>query len=283
MLETTQPIEAPITTPAPELEKPKAPTPDELKEDPSKARLLHMAKQEKALRKQSQAIKAKEDAIKVRESELQSLVGWKERLTKDPLTVLQEAGITYDTLASLLVGNPQDPKDMALKQLEQKISSMESGQSKIQQLLQDNEKKQMEQASKQINNEILRLTKSDPDGYEMIDKHSAHEQVFELMRWTFENEGYLPSVEECAKEVEEYLVEHTLNLTQAKKIQNKLRPPTAPVPVELPPAPNNGPRPIPRMPTLTHQTVPATTTTHKLSDKQRRERAILAAMGKLNN
>lgn len=285
MLET---IEAPAIAPnapapeAAELEKPKAPTPQEIKEDPSKARLLHMAKQEKMLRKQAQAIKAREDAIKTREQELQGVAQWKQDLVKDPLKVMQDAGITYDQLAQILTNQPS-AQDQALRAVTEKLQSVEEGQKSIQQMIKENEQKQYDQALKQISNDVSSIVRSDPDTYEMIDKYKAQDAVVELIKWTFDNEGNLLSIEDAAKEVEEHLTEEAYTLAQSKKIQSRLKPLEPPPPAPAPdPIPGSGPRPIPRAPekTLSHQSIPAPAS-KPLSGKDRRERAILAMLGKL--
>lgn len=279
------PIEVSPGTEIPNTELTPAPVADPQAEA-QKNRLLHLARQEKANRAQAKAIKDKEAAIAAREAEIQSIHGWKQNLTKDPLKVLQDAGISYDQLTQLMLNQPS-AEAQALRTVEERLQGMEQKQKSVEQLIKENEQKQYDQALKQISSEVQNLSKLESDNYELINAYKAHEAVVELIKWTFENEGYLPTIEDAMKEVEEHLMEEALLIAKSKKITSKLSPP-APEELPVPPTRSAGPsiqpRPIPQRPTpertLNHQSAPPAPS-GKLTARDRRERAILAFQGKI--
>ena len=86
-------------------------------------------------------------------------------------------------------------------------------------------------------------------------------------------------VAEACKEVEDYLVDHYLKFTNLKKIQAKLKPAVAETDAnqEQPKKHNN---PVQKQQqTISNAMVPSVT--KKLTEAERRERAIMAFQGKL--
>lgn len=107
--------------------------------------------------------------------------------------------------------------------------------------------------------------------FETIKQTNSVSDVVDLITATYEKDGILLSVEEAAKEVEDYLVDEAMKLTRIGKIKQRLAASTtAKVSQEQTPAPKKQTQ----MKTLTN----AASTTRQLSAK---ERAILAFRGEL--
>ncbi len=192
---------------------------EKVEKDPELTKqFAELSRQERILRaratKQQQELKAQQDALAAKQAELEAKSkqydqGYisLDRLKNDPLSVLAEAELSYDTLTQqMLTQQPRDPRTEAqMGKLEQTIKSLES---KLASYEQENKKQRddsYEQAKKQIKMDATKLVKADAEAYEAIVKTNAIDDVVELIERTYKEEGYLMSVEEAAEEVETYL------------------------------------------------------------------------------
>ncbi len=230
------------------------------------------------IQQQQLALKAQEDALKAREASIQAEAakyqqGYisQDRLKQDPLSVLAEAGLSYDELTQQLLNQqPANPRlEAMLKRQEDKIRELESkldGQSKS---YQENQQQAYNQALKQIENDTKSLVKSDP-AYEAIRATNSVSDVVDLIKQTYEQDGILLTVEEAAQQVEDYLVEEATKLTKLQKIKQRLQA-EATKPVKQP-SPQPQAQPKPQMKTLTNAGASSRPMTA-------RERAIAAFKG----
>jgi hypothetical protein len=266
-------------------EAPKAPEPA-AEESPLSSQYAQLAKRERALRAQAQkqqdAIKARESeiaareaAIKAKEEEYATKYIPRERFKADPWAVMSEEGVSYDQVTErALSETAMDPATRSyLQKLEAKIAELETGSKGMKQTFEQQQRQAYEQAITQLTNEATKLVAND-DAYETIRATGSIADVVELIEKTFEKEKVVLSVEEAAQAVEDYLVEEALKLSKLKKIQSRLAPKDPPTPVQKQPEPPKQQQPQ-QMKTLTH----AVGTNRPLTA---RERAILAAEGKLN-
>lgn len=254
-------------------------TPEEEQLSPKFAAL---ARKEKALRSKYQELKTLEESLKAKQSEYeQSYIPkakLKDLIQQDPLRFMNENGLSYDQLTQLALNH--NPQDAHIQKLQAKIEELEQKQNKTVENLDTQQKQAYERAVTQIRTDAEALINSDPS-YEAIKESGSVEAVVELIKETFDKEGTLLSIEDAAKEVEDYLVEEFSRTARLKKVQQKL----APAPeVE---AQKSGPQ-------VTQKLHPATTTMKTLTNaqaapsrpltaKERRERAILAFQGQLTN
>lgn len=263
-------------TPAPKVE-------EKPKEDP---RFTQLARQERALRakaqQQEQSIKAREAALAAREAELaakdqqykQDYIP-KSRIKQDALTALDEAGVTYDELtASAATRQPTDPRVTAtISRLEAKIQELEQKAANSEKSYADQQQASYKAAVQQIARDAKALVANDPE-FETIKATNSIKDVVELIEKTYQKTGEVLSVEDAAKEVEEYLVEEAMKLTQVGKIKQRMAKAnasstTSNQKTEAPPKQTQA-----GMKTLTN----AASSTRKLSA---RERALLAFKGEL--
>ncbi len=205
-------------------------------EDPLSTQYAVLARKEKALRAKSvaqeQSLKAREaaliareEAIKAKDSEYSTNYIQKDRLAKDPLSVLSEAGMDYDQLTQLILNQPQqDPQTRALfDKLQAKIDALEAAQESATKGQASQQQQQYQQAVKQIRMEAQSLVNSD-EAFETIKETGSVGDVVDLIERTFKEDGILLSVEEAATEVESYLLEEAMKLTKLKKIQQRMQP-----------------------------------------------------------
>lgn len=278
-------IESPASEPAQEATPAKSP--DEQALSPQYAIL---ARKEKALRQRVQqheaALKAERDALekerqslKAKEDDYQSNYIPKSRLTEDAMSVLLEAGITYDQITQMALNQSQVQQDPATKvaiaRLEAQIKAQQDAIDKANKAQVDAQSEQYHQAVKQITSEAKQLVRLDPK-FEAVRETNSVKDVVDLIEKTFKEDGVLLSVEEAAQEVEDHLVEQLSKYAQKiKKLQSKFSQPAKSAPAPQPSASNQQSQ-SPSLKTLTN----AVGSGRQLSA---RERAILAYKGELKN
>lgn len=229
------------------------------------------AKKEKQLRRQQQQLQQERAEWEAKMKSYETDYIPKSRLTADPLSVLEESGLSYDKLTEMLLSQP-NANDPATRAMLNKIKALEEKQSKAEQMQAEQIKQQYEQAIKQINTEVKLLIDADAE-FATIKQTGMHDAVTELIKETFDSEGYLMDITEAAKQVENYLVEEGYKLAQSAKIQSRLKP----VEAKTESAPKQNQSQSPQMKTLTNQiqSQPA----KRSSERERRERALRAFKG----
>jgi hypothetical protein len=264
-------------------------TPEAPKVDPEiEKKFQEIARQERILRakaqKQLQEIKAREDALNAQKAALEarekqfdtSRYVDKQRLKADPLGVLAEAELSYDELTQQLLNQaPKDPRvDAQISRLEQTIKALEAKLEDTDKSYKQQQSEAYQQAIKQMRRDTEALVKQNAEEYEAIAKTDAIDDVVELIEATYKKDGIVLTVEEAAKEVEDYLIEESLKtVSRIEKIKKRLNPPsvsTTPAKVEEPKKQPQTEQP--QVKTLTN----AIASTRKMSA---RERAILAFKG----
>lgn len=233
-----------------------------------------LARKEKELRQLQQAIKAEREALKSKESDYETNYIPKARLKSELFKVLEESGVSHDELANFVLQGSQ-PKDPYLAQLEAKIAALEGKVKEPMDKIQEQEKRQYEQAVSQIRTEAKLLVDSDP-AYETIKEMGATEAVVELIKKTFDSSGELLTVESASKQVEEYLLEEAMKMASLNKIKQRL----APAVEVAPQVPQKSQQITTQLKTLTN--AQASSSSSSLSAREKRERAILAFKGQLN-
>ncbi len=255
------------------------------KADPLSPHYAQLARKEKALRLKAQTqeaqFKAREDALKAREAALEGKSQFdeskyipRERVKADTLAVLAEEGVSYDEITQSYLNQSQaDAATKAhIQRLEAQINKQAQAQEKAQKDYADQQTKAYDQAVNQIRSDVKQLVASNPD-FEVVHGTDSIEDVVDLIKRTFEKDGVLLSIEDAAKEVEDYLVEESMKIAKLKKIQQKL---------QVKPA-------APASPTQqskdSGQRGPVTTLTNSVTASRKlstRERAVAAFEGKLN-
>lgn len=258
--------------------------------DPTSEHYLRLAHREKALRAREAAVKAKEDAatksyedqLRAKETEYSSKYISRESLKSDPLGVLGQEGLTYDQLTEYALKSPKTPEDVARdnreRALEAKVAAMEAKLQAQEKASSEGQTRAYESAKKQLGVETRKLVQSAPDEFEAIKTTGSYSDVVELIEKTYESDGILLSVEEAARDVETYLVSEGEKMSRLKKIQARMNKKQAEASsssttASAKSAPN----------TANAAPVKNLTNANSVSTTQlsRRERAILAATGKL--
>lgn len=258
---------------------PEATESSEPAEEPLSKQYAIIARKEKALRTKMQEVKAKELELATREQALKSQPQAKideskfialDKLQQDPITTLLRAGISYDQITQMVLNQPQmDPATkVMMDELKSEINRLKGDQEEFKKTSQNQQTQAYKQAVAQIRSEAQALVRND-EAFETINATGSVDDVVQLIEETFKADGILLSVEEAAREVEEYLVEQAAKFGRLKKVQQRLAPTKQEAPKSQAPAGQQT-----QMKTLTN----AVGSTRQLSAK---ERAILAFKGEL--
>ena len=236
------------------------------------AQIAEQHQRRRAAQEQYRTEKAELARLRAENAEL---AAWKQGLGTDPLAKLTEMGITGDQITESILNAPS-ADEMRIRKLEARIEEMLAGQTK-------NSESTYQETKRQFLNETQRLV-SNSDAFPFIKKSGQEQAVVNLIEDVFkrperEGGGYLMTVNEAAKEVENYL------RTEIQTLASLLPPKeaAAAMSIETQPPLNNARQNINREapPTLSNRHTQSAPAAEKLTEKQRRERAILAFQGKL--
>lgn len=259
--------------------------PEETKDD-SAERFAQLSRREKLLRAQKRELEAKEIALRAREEALapkpQPEVSWKDRLKQDPMGLLAEAGMTYDDMVNNLL--TQNPQDQSLRLIQQELKTIREDNIQLRQHLEQKEEASVKQALNQLRYDAEEMAKSYPDEYESI--LAAGEPAYQLIADEIEQyyykHGKVLDLEKAATKVEKFLEDSYVEFAKLKKIQKRLTPSQEAAQAEVQSAPVKAPA-IQTTPKSTNTLSHTMTTSARapLSDRERKQRAILAFQGKL--
>jgi hypothetical protein len=204
--------------------------PDDTVQTPAAEVTQPLSPQFAALAKQRRALQVKERELIDRERALQSapatdggadLVA---RLKSQPLSVLQEHGVTYDQLTEAILGNQSgiNPEIQALKA---EIKSLKEG---IDKNFVERDTQAEQQVLAEMRKEAVALAK-EGDAYEMVRETNSLNDVMSLIHRTYKKSGEVLEVSEAMQLVEDQLIADNLKLANINKLKSKLMPAQAPV------------------------------------------------------
>lgn len=214
---TNRPID-----PAPQIPQVEPAAPTQEQTQPVVEATQPISPQFAALARQRRALQVKESEIAARERALadsQPQTDLVAKLKADPLSVLQEAGVSYDDLTQAILNNQSgiNPEVQALKA---KIDALEKGlDTKLSERDQQAEQQVLGEMRKQIN----QMT-AQGDEYEMIRATKSQPDVVKLIHEVWKKSGEVLDVDEAAKLVEDDLLEQVLSVAKVGKVQSKLTP-----------------------------------------------------------
>lgn len=219
---------APVETPAATETAPKTPEVDPVVSKQWAA----LARQEKAnrakIQAQEQQLAAREAAIAAREA---SITGQQQapkstisldQLKSDPLRLLAEAGVSYDELTQqILTQQPANPRyEATINELKSEIQALRDESKKMATSAEERQTAAYKAAVNQIRTDVQNMVKVDP-AFETIKATGSENDVVELIERTFKEDGIVMDTEEAAKEIEAYLEEEVMKLTELEKIKKR--------------------------------------------------------------
>ena len=227
-------------------------TPASEETKPLSPQFAALAKQRRALQVKEQELAKREQALKESSAPSRDILA---DLKKQPLRVLQEAGVTYEQLTEAVLADPSNSEIQALRE---EIKALKEG---VDKSLVDRDTQAEQQALAEIGKEVNRLV-TVGDAFETIRATKSEADVVELIHRTYKQTGEILTEMQACRMVEDQLLEELLPLTKLAKVQSKLTPPSTAPQQQQPQG----------MKTLTNRDTSRPTVS-------RRERAIAAMLG----
>lgn len=175
-----------------------------------------------ALAKQKRALQLEKAEFEKQKAEIMGRGDASELIAKlksNPLSVLQEHGVTYDQLTEAILNGPQE--DPRIRDLEAKLAALEKG---VDTKFQTREQQQEEAALTEMLFEAESLGK-EGDTYELIRSQDAYDQVLRLIHSTYKQTGRVLDVTEAMERVETKLMADAERLASINKVRAKIAPP----------------------------------------------------------
>lgn len=184
---------------------------------PLSPQFAELARAKRALQVKERDLALREEALKT-----QNPAGNEDLIAKlkaNPLSVLQEAGVTYDQLTEAILNN-QSGLNPEIQRLEAKIKALEEG---VNGQLTSRDQQAEQQVLAELKREALALT-AQGEQFEAIREAKAHQYVVDLIHRTWKSTGEVMDVTEAAELVENQLIDEALPFARIKKVQSRLTP-----------------------------------------------------------
>ncbi len=195
---------------------------------PLSPQFVALAKQRRALQVKERELADREKAFATQSATPADAVALS-RLKSEPLSVLLEAGVTYDQLTEAILAN-QNGDSGKFREMEAKLKALEEG---VDKRFTDRETQAEQQVLAEMRREATQLI-AEGDDFEMVRETRSIPDVMRLIEQTYRKTGEVLDTREALRLVEEELVSESLKIAQIKKVQSRLAPPPAPAPQSQP-------------------------------------------------
>lgn len=210
---------------APEAQEQAPPQPTEA-EQRIASRFAALSRKEKGIRdrerqmqQQMNQLQQQLEALKAQESEVGKWKSTPDRLRREPLKVLEEAGLTIEQLTEIMMNGGRPTPEMQISDAEKKV----------QQRIEDLERKLVEKEEKEVNeryeatlrgfmNELTTFANDTPD-YELIRANDAVDLVYQVIEQHHSETGEVLDNKSACDAVEEYLLEQAKKLVDREKVK----------------------------------------------------------------
>lgn len=189
---------------------------------PLSPQAVALAKQRRANQVKELELKKREEAIAAKETQTGNPSDIIARLKSQPLSVLQEHGVTYDQLTEAIL-NDQSGTNPKIAELEAKIKNLEEG---ITKSFTDRDIQAEQQVLREMGREAEVLAKQGDD-YELVRETGSVKDVMRLIHETYKQTGEVLDVPVAMKLVEDELFKDMSKIANTNKIKSALIPPQA--------------------------------------------------------
>lgn len=257
---------------------------DSAKEEPkaTDSRLAELERKERLIREEARQVKAEREALKAERAQaapqpgLMTAEQWKEKFLQDPTSL----GIGYQEMADKYLTQPSE-QDQVIAELRREIAGLKGQVETTTSNIKQAETQAYENAKRQLLQDTQRLVTTRNQDFEAIAADGAFQAVVDLIETTYQEEGIFMSVEEAARQVEDYLTERARKYAALKKLQSSQTSSQgtlgqADQSQATPATQEQKTPPQPTTRTLSHS---MSQTTKAMTPAERRERAIAAFHG----
>ena len=238
--------------------------PDAEETKPISPQIAAIAKKQRALAEKEREIEARERAL-AQDPNTKTDQELRSRLKSNPLSVLQEEGVTYDQLTEAILSQ-QNEQSPAVQKLQAELEALRQGLENQNKLQAERDEAAKAQVLSQMERDAAKMIANN-DEFEMVRETNSLKDVIRLIDQTFTKTGEVLDVDEALKLVEDQLLEDSLKVAKYKKVQSRL------VPTETQQQTKQNTNPVRTMRTLTSRDGAS-------RPSSARERAIAAFYGR---
>lgn len=187
-------------------------------------KMAALAKREMFIRDQQRKNELKEAELKAKEESFSSdNYIPKHKLIESPYQTLIDSGVPYDkvTEQALAVMGNADPVKQLVTQLQAEIADLKKNQTEAKTAEEQKTTEAYQQVIKQIGSDVKQAVDANAE-FETIKAWNAYGAVVKLIEEDFKKTGVVLSVSQACKEVEDVLLEQSLLISKAPKVQSKL-------------------------------------------------------------
>lgn len=209
-------------------EKPKP----EPQNDEFSSKFAALSRKEKQIREQETALQQKLQEIEARQSEIEEKYGkysnLDERIRNNPMELLQENGIDFETLTKMIIENEGKPTpEMEIKRLREEMDNkymkqLEDLKAELAEKEQQKEEKYYDEVVENYKNELNEFIEQNAEQYELIKLNDASDLVYQVVEEHYNETGRVLSNEEASEHVENYLLEEAKKHLNVNKIKSLL-------------------------------------------------------------
>jgi len=207
--------------------------PEKTEEVDYSSRFAALSRREKQLIDKERRIKEMESKYKDNDSNYKSWEEKKANFKKNPDSIFEEVGMTFDEMVNFKLGIAAEekvpgPDDMYKKlklELEQDFDSKAKAKEELEQKTKKEAREQQNaQTIENFKTEIVETVKRQADKYELINYQGNYDLVYDVVQQYFNETEEVLSLEQAADHVEAYLESLVEGATKLKKFQSRFAP-----------------------------------------------------------
>lgn len=189
---------------------------------PLSPQYAELARQRRALQVKEREFLAKQKATESQapRTDASELIN---RLKAEPLSVLQEAGVTYEQLTEAILANPVNPELQALR------DELKSVKDEVNKNFTERDTQSRQQVLSEMRLEASELARAGDD-FEMVRTQNRIPDVLKLIERNFDETGDIMDVKEAMTLIETELMKDAMKIANINKIRNSFAPQPAPQP-----------------------------------------------------
>lgn len=210
--------------PAPQLGNPDPNDPAARTEvtEPLSPQAAALARQRRSLQVKERELKAREEALKTQPAAQAGGIDLA-RLKAEPLSVLQEAGITYDQLAQSILAQQQGVSPEQFRAVQTELQAIKDG---LKQELANRDQQSRQEAVKAMTVEAQAAV-AQGDEFELVRETRSVPDAIRLIERIYDQTGEVKDVRWALAEIENELVKDILKVAGLKKVQGQMQPQAA--------------------------------------------------------
>lgn len=211
-------------------------------------RFAFLAKKESALQKQRAEIKAAREAMTAQQAEIEKIrqeieaaKSKKSSYRTNPLSLLEENGLTYKELTDYILNNNTVSTESQIKAIQDRLDETEKRreQEKLeaQKRAEDQAREREAQVIQEFRSEISSFIKAKAETFELTALYDGSDLVYDTVEEYFNKTGKVLSIPEAVELVEKYFESQVEKAAKTKKLSSKLAAPSKPQDDTRQPAP----------------------------------------------